>query len=133
MNCFKFLWLVLLFAAGDSFAQSSFPPAFEITSDTILYEELDGDHWQMLEDPTDALTLHEVSGSGLSSKFHDGRIVDYSIHTFWVRFRLKNMMPREAKISFNEPYCDYADVYLSHDSAGWEKKSFGRLYPWNKK
>src|SRR5262249_9920900 len=108
-------FLFLLMKAG---AQNNLPPVYEITTDTAIRVVLDKSYCQMLEDRGDKLTIDEVSKSPIADRFHLNTTkttgIDYSVNTFWFRYRLKNGMNHEARIAITEGGT-YADFY-SFDS-----------------
>ncbi|MBD0349615.1 MAG: hypothetical protein ICV65_00525, partial [Flavisolibacter sp.] len=95
------LWFIFLLYTLDAWTQKNLPPVFEINTDSAVYQ-LEDSFWQMLEDKTGNLTIDQVSTSPISDSFHANttkqRGINYAIHTFWFRLRLKNNMIREANI-----------------------------------
>ncbi len=92
-----FILLFFTLSAEAVFAQQELPPVYEIKTDTAVAIRLDDAYWQMLEDPEGKWTIDEVSRSPIADKFHANTTetngilgVDYSINTFWLRYRFKN-------------------------------------------
>ncbi|MBD0278565.1 MAG: hypothetical protein ICV81_11475, partial [Flavisolibacter sp.] len=137
MKGLSLLWFIFLLYTADALSQKNLPPVFEIDTDTAVYQ-LEDSFWQMLEDKTGNLTIDQVSTSPISDSFHINttkqRGINYAIHTFWFRLRLKNNMIREANIVFpNTPqFSDQFDVYIKEDS-GWIHETNGFLVPWSKR
>jgi two-component system NtrC family sensor kinase len=118
-------------------AQSSWPPAYEIKSDTAYKQVLEKTFWQTLEDKGGKWTLKDVRMSPLSDKFHtkglkaDG-IDTTEVHTYWQRYRLKNTMSIDAKIALTS-FTEFYDVYiLKNDSLAGSFKS-GYLRKWDER
>ena len=80
-------------------AQNDLPPAYEIKADTTSVTIPDS-CWQMLEDPDGKWTINQVSQLPLDKKFHSNTGINSSINIYWIRYRIKNNMAHEAKISF---------------------------------
>src|SRR4249920_1486764 len=99
-----FIWLMLELSFSQALAQNNLPPAYEIQTDTAVSIRLDDAYWQMLEDPEGKWTIDEVNQSPIAEKFHANTTkvngilgVNYSIHTFWLRYRLRNNMTHPAQ------------------------------------
>ena len=97
------IWLSFLLSIAATIAQNNLPPVFEITTDTALFNPLPNEYWQMLEDK-DKLSLEDVTKLPIANRFHFDTTKDnkfnFSIHTYWFRYRLKNVMNRDAEIGF---------------------------------
>jgi signal transduction histidine kinase len=139
MKNILFLLLVLLFSIAKAIAQNNLPPAYEITTDTAINIRLDDTHWQMLEDPEGKWKIDEVSHPPIADKFHanttqtEGILsVDYSVNTFWLRYRLKNSMMHEARIQMPKKVT-YADLYIRGSDGKWNHKMTGTGVPWSKR
>jgi hypothetical protein len=86
-----------------STAQNNLPPVYEITTDTSVVDTLPNTYWQMLEDKNGKLSFEEVSKPPLADRFHYNttktRRIDYSISTYWMRYRFRNDLTHEVKIA----------------------------------
>src|SRR5215831_18725793 len=91
-----FLFLLL---SVKTFAQNNLPPVYEIKTDTAVANFPDSS-CQVLEDAEGKYTIEQVSQFPLATKFHSNTGINHSVNTYWVRFRIKNDMIHEAKISF---------------------------------
>src|SRR4051794_23091786 len=102
MKKIVWIWLAFLFSIATAIAQNNLPPVFEITTDTILDQELTVIYYQMKEDKDGKFTIEQVTQSPLSDKFHRRDTiltnVDTLVNTFWFRFRLRNDLKKEIKI-----------------------------------
>lgn len=128
---------VLLFVAFSGIkAQSNLPPAYEIKSDTALTQSLAPDYWQLLEDKNGKWTIKQVSQNPLTAQFHkrDTALmkVDTPVNTYWFRYRLKNVMGREAKILL-EAGSEREDMYVRSNSSAWSHFVTGSFVPWQRK
>jgi two-component system, NtrC family, sensor kinase len=118
-------------------AQSALPPVYEITSDTAYLQMVDSTFWQKLEDKEGKWTFEEVRKEPLAGKFHmrgikaDG--VDTSnVRTYWHRYRFKNAMPQDARISLSSP-ADFFDIYVIKQDSSVVHYRSGFLRDWDEK
>lgn len=93
---------------------------------------------EVLPDPSGRLSIDDLTRSPHKDQFRVTSPLlgglDYSIHTYWLRFRLSNPLGEEARICLGNPTgADRCDFYLHNDSSGWNQFSTGFLYPWNKR
>jgi signal transduction histidine kinase len=128
--------LAIIFAACASFGQTVMPPVFEIKTDTAFWQNISTDHYQMLEDKSGKLTIHDVTSLPLSDQFHDRNEKssnrDTISNTYWFRYRLKNVMSREARIALDSN-SDYDDFYLALSDGNWKHYESGLYKDWDKK
>ncbi len=134
-----FIGLLVIISFAPTMAQKNLPSAYEIITDTAVIIRLDNAYWQMLEDPDGKWTIDDVSRSPISEKFHANTTetkgilgVDYSINTFWMRYRVKNSMSHEARITIPKDVT-YADFYTSSLNKKWNYKRTGTAVPWSKR
>lgn len=108
------IWLVFLLSIVTTTAQNNLPPVFEITTDTALAQYLDTVHWQMLRDKAGKLTFDEVTKLPLVNRFHykkkESSTNQFAADGYWLRYVLKNVMERDAKICFG-----FLDTYEQSD------------------
>ena len=123
----------------DLAGQIPFPSVYEIKSDTAVSIRLDDAYWQMLEDKEGKWTIDEVSRSPIADKFHANTTkttgilsVDYSIYTYWMRYRFKNAMKHEARIIIPKDVT-YADFYTMGSDGKWNPKKTGTIVPWSER
>ena len=133
------LWLLSMLSVTRIFGQDNLPPVFEINADTTSDIRLDDSYWQMLEDREGKWTIDEVSRPPIADKFHANTTkvngileVDYSIHTFWLRYRLRNNMTYPARIALLKNVA-YADLYTRTSDGTGHHKETGTLVPWSKR
>jgi two-component system, NtrC family, sensor kinase len=130
------IWLLSVISFANTIAQNNLPPAYEINTDTAVNVTLDKAYWQMLEDPEDKWTIDQVSRLPIADKFHaninNPKGVDYSINTFWLRYRFKNNMRHEARITIPKDVT-YADLYTPVSDDNWNLKMTGTSVPWSKR
>src|ERR1700689_3146056 len=127
-----FLFSLLLFT--KTIAQNNLPPVYEIKTDTAFQQNLSTEYWQLLEDKDEKWTIDRASTFPLSDKFHTSlsKAMDTTCYTYWIRYRLKNMMDHETEIAFDS-YSSQDDYYLQKTGGKWDHFVTGNLYPWNKK
>ena len=135
MKSVLFIWLFLGISTSNAFAQSILPPAYEINADTAVNIKLDNAHWQMLEDAKGKWTIDEVIRMPLADKFHANKArtsqiggLDYSITTYWFRYRFKNNMRHEARISIPRNVSQ-ADFYAGESLRDLSHKITGNTVP----
>ena len=123
----------------DLTGQVPFPSVYEINSDTAVAIRLDDAYWQMLEDTEGKWTIDEVSRSPIADKFHANTTkttgilsVDYSIHTYWMRYRFKNAMKHEVRIIIPKDVTN-ADFYTLGSDGKWNHKKTGTTVPWSER
>jgi two-component system NtrC family sensor kinase len=115
----------------NTIAQNNLPPVYEIKSDSASIKIPDS-CWQMLEDSDGKWTINQVSQSPLDKKFHSNVGINSPINTYWVRYRIKNNMGHEAKISFGNRTA-YFDVFIKQTNDAWQHKKTGFFLPWSKR
>jgi len=130
------IWLLALISFANTIAQNNLPPAYEIQTDTAVSIRLDDAYWQMLENRRGELTIDQVSRSPLAEKFHPNNTkkkgFDHSIKAYWVRYRLRNSMLHEARISIRKNVT-YTDLYTPNADGKWNHKRTGTGVPWSKR
>jgi signal transduction histidine kinase len=119
---------------SEAKAQNSLPPAFEIKTDTSTYDTLSDRHWQILVDLAGSWGIEQVSKPPLSDKFIANNTItnglDYNIHVFWFRYRIKNLLTTDAKVCLtNTTNADQCDFYILHGLNKWTHYVTGKLYP----
>src|SRR5437773_3578428 len=126
--------LVVLFSClvhMSVLAFAGFPPPHTIYTDT-LDVEIPDTAWQMLEDPTGTLTIDQVSQPPMSNKFHFDSTyrngIGFSIHTYWMRLRLRNGMARRADIILYQQYADKIDYFFKYADGSEHHQSIGALF-----
>src|SRR5215831_5089187 len=129
-----FLCLLCLIPFVKIIAQSDQIPVFPIATDATSFRLLPMDSLQVLEDSTGKLTFEQASTVPGINQFHvcrdDG--FNFSVHTYWFRFRLKNMMDHDAKICL-ESDAQYCDFYVQDQPGSWQHFTIGADVPWSKK
>jgi two-component system, NtrC family, sensor kinase len=137
----RFLYVLLFFAfsAEVVIGQQNLPPVYEIKNDTASFVQLKDIYWQMLEDPEGSWTIDEVSRQPLTGKFHINTTkpneilaVNYAINTFWMRYRLKNSMMHEARITIPKNVT-HTDFFTPASGNTWNHKMTGTTVPWSKR
>ncbi|MFZ1800916.1 MAG: 7TM diverse intracellular signaling domain-containing protein, partial [Chitinophagaceae bacterium] len=131
------LGIVYFLLLNQAEAQTNLPPAYEIKTDTAFMQVVPDSLWQILEDKEGDWTIENVNKPPLFDKFHftgvQAQGIDTNkIHTYWQRFRLKNDMNVDAKISLTAPV-DYYDVYVIRNDSLPIHFTSGLLQDWDKK
>ncbi|MEP7164667.1 MAG: ATP-binding protein [Ferruginibacter sp.] len=129
------LYILLgLISPLKSISQNNLYPVFEIKYDSSYKQVLDNSYWQLLEDKEGKWTIEEVTSPALSDKFHDSlskQPIDTTVHVYWFRYRIKNVMSTEASIALDS-HSEQDDFYVLKKGK-WEHFVTGHRYPWNKK
>ncbi len=130
------IWLLAAILFAGTIAQNNVPPAYEIKTDTAANITLDDAYWQMLEDSAGEFTIDQVSQPPLAEKFHSNNTnrkgIDHSIRAYWVRYRFRNDITHEAKITIPKNIT-YADLYTRNAQGKWNHKRTGTGVPWSKR
>src|SRR4051794_35916130 len=101
----KLLTPVLLYilCLSTTFAQNNLPLAYEIKTDTTAITTLPRGYWQLLPDKNGIWTINDVSKALPANNFYfrnaAPKNADTISKTYWFRYRLKNAMRMEAKVS----------------------------------
>ncbi len=139
MKKISFLVLITILSISKAITQQNFPPFYEIKTDTAVNVTLGNSYWQMLEDSEGKWTIDEVSRPPIADQFHANTTktngileVDYSINTFWFRYRFKNNMKHEARIIIPKNV-SYGDLYTLASDGKWNHKTTGTIVPWSKR
>jgi len=133
MKHFIGLTILTLVSCFSLKAQSKLPPIYEIKADTSAYMEVPDKNWQILEDPTNKLTIDQVSSPAFDSKFHTNTTrtkgYDYKITNYWVRYTFKNTLNHSVKVAINETGTR-ADLYTAGANGKWNVETTGSLVPY---
>ncbi len=139
MKKISFLVLLTILSISKTITQNNLPPVYEINTDTAVNLTLGDAYWQMLEDPEGKWTIDEVSRPPIADQFHANTTktngileVDYSINTFWFRYRFKNNMKHEARIIIPKNV-SYGDLHTLASDGRWNHKTTGTIVPWSKR
>ncbi|WP_461043995.1 ATP-binding protein [Spirosoma harenae] len=124
---------LICFTLVNGFGQAAWPPTYPIISDTAYWQKLSPAYWQILEDKSDKWALDDIIKRADQFRYqNDKNRLDTISHTYWFRYRIKNKMPREARINLNS-VSDYDDFYVSDSSKTWKHYQTGSLSDWDKK
>ncbi len=113
-----------------SFAQSSVPETFIITSDTAAEIKLDIKYFRIWDDSIGTTNFKLVSGSAISNRFKEfdtTRTFDFSIKTFWYKLNLKNSLNRNVEIGL-PANAMYHDIYFADSTLQWHHLKTGLGY-----
>jgi len=127
--------LTVILAECAVLGQTVLPPVFEIKSDTALGEKIDTVYCRMLGDKEGKWTIQNVTTMPLSDKFHylkESASIDTIANVYWFRYRLKNTMSREARISLNAS-TKFDDFYLLESDGKWKHYQTGLDIAWVEK
>jgi len=131
-----FLLPFILLWAVNAIGQINLPDVFEIKTDTTFFQYLSGSQWQILEDKNGKWTIEDVGKPPLSNNFHKRdtilKGIDTVVKTYWFRFRLKNVMDRQAKISL-DAYFERDDYYILRQNGSITHFVTGSNVPWKNK
>jgi Histidine kinase/7TMR-DISM extracellular 2 len=106
---------------------------YNLQTDTIDWQALPHEYWQILEDKSKNLTIDQVSSLPFQRQFKDSAVfVDSKVNSYWLRFHVKNVMDRDARIAINT-YWDFIDTYISRNGNNWLHFTGGFNQKWNKK
>jgi signal transduction histidine kinase len=136
-RCFELL--LLLCSSVIAIAQNNLPPVYEIKTDTAVYTALPNSYWQILEDKDGKYSFDDVRKQPVANRFHyytsKSDQQDYSIHSYWFRYALKNTTDHDAKIClFNSivNWNEQSDFYFINSEGKTTHQVNGFLTPWSK-
>jgi two-component system, NtrC family, sensor kinase len=123
-------------------AQSHLPAVYIINNDTAVNFLIDVSYTQLLEDTSGNLTIQQISQQPLSNRFHENETaikgIDYTIHTYWLRFRIQNSLNRDVTLymsnipafsTYEFGYLEYFETYMPTAEGEWEVNQTGELVP----
>jgi signal transduction histidine kinase len=120
-------------------AQNNLPPAFEIKTDTALYTILPNQYWQILADKNGKFSFDDVRKLPVANSFQyytsKSNQPDYSIHSYWFRYTLKNTMDHDSKIYLFDTigsWSEQSDFYFVNNVGKMTHQANGFLTPWTK-
>ena len=135
LQLFIILFCLTLLQQGISQNPSS--PAFDIATDTIGTITLPTINWQYVEDRAALWTIDSVRQSPVADKFHsntpENRGNNDPMFNYWVRFRLKNTMDRDAHFALQFLRGRQSDIYLFEPNGKEHHLVNGLLIPWSKR
>ena len=135
IQTFVILFCLTLLQQGIS--QNPFPPAFDIVTDTIGTITLPATNWQYVEDRAATWAIDSVRQSAVADKFHSNtpetRGNNDPMFNYWVRFRLKNTMNRDAHIALQFLGGWQSDIYLFEPNGKEHHFVNGGSIPWGKR
>ena len=104
------------------------PNVYLITADTATSIILKHEYWRVLGDKKGSLSIEQVSSPTNNARFYlydSATAIDYSIHTIWYKYHLKNTLSHTVSIcvsgeaEFNDQYyLDSAGIW-KHEKSGW--------------
>lgn len=128
--------LLLLFLSGMGTARADIAEPVIFVEDGLGVVRLDG-RMTLLRDPTNQMTIDEVSHPDNAALFHP---VPRGIHsagfdsaTFWFKARLvnRNPAPQDWVLEVGRPFLDYVDVYLPDEQGGFLHFEAGKRRPFS--
>jgi signal transduction histidine kinase len=127
----KFFCLIL-FCFGiltEGFAQLSWPPVYEIKTDTALLRP-DTTYFQVLDDATGTMTFDQVRRSSAfqTTPFYNPK---RHAHVSWIRMRVKNTLSYPLDLYFCDFSSSYVDLYWQDSSQVWRHGRTGILVPYS--
>ncbi len=133
----SFVILICLTLLQQGISQNAFPPAYDIVTDTIGTITLPATNWQYSEDRAATWTIDSVRQLPVTDKFHlntpEKSDNNDPMYNYWVRFRLKNTMNREAHIALQFLVGFQSDMYLFESNGKEHHLVNGVSTPWSKK
>ncbi len=136
--CFIVINIAFL-ALSHLSAQNTLLPAYDLKDDSAALYTIDSTHTQILKDPENKWNITEVSQAPLTNNFYTNNTrTDFSIKTYWLRFRIHNSLGKEVNLHFlngsgNYDLFEYYYLYLQDSTGKWLEQKTGILTPWNNK
>ncbi|TRW24755.1 hypothetical protein FMM05_09645 [Flavobacterium zepuense] len=128
------LFLSLLLFALPAFSQQSWPEAFVIKTDSLIYQDLNDNNWQYINSGEKIITFKDIITPKYTKRFLPAkRTVSFQNQKshIWLRYRLKNNYPHAKIISFTS-IRDNEHIYISNKDKWLHFKS-GDMIPWSKR
>jgi two-component system NtrC family sensor kinase len=97
----KAMWFWLIFLALKASSQNTFPPAYQIKSDTVQSYKVTDSFILVLFDKNGKVTINDMLTPGIKNNFInlDSSNKAAPVGTYWFQYRLNNVMTHEARIS----------------------------------
>src|SRR5664279_2255945 len=134
IKLYLFTVAVIFGLAGHS--QKNLPPFYEIKTDTVLTQDIDKAHWQILPDKSGKFTINDVTKLPLVNSFYRRdsatQSADTITHTYWVLYRFKNTMHTQASIAL-DAFADNDDFYVLDTNNHITSFRSGTLVNWKDK
>ena len=132
-----FIILFCLTLLQQGISQNPSSPAFDIATDTIGTITLPTINWQYVEDRAALWTIDSVRQSPVADKFHsntpENRGNNDPMFNYWVRFRLKNTMDRDAHFALQFLRGWQSDIYIFESNGKEHHFVNGSSIPWHKR
>lgn len=95
--------LVALFLLTTAiFTQSQKPKVFEVTTDTLYFQDLDTANWRILPDKGEKYSIDEVMAMQVAGGFKPlSQLSEKNSRVYWVQYQLHNTLTRPARIALN--------------------------------
>jgi two-component system, NtrC family, sensor kinase len=133
----SFVLFFCSFLLQQGISQNPFPPAFDIVTDTLGTITLPATNWQYVEDRAAIWTIDSVRQSAIANKFHFNTLElrgnNDPLYNYWVLFRIKNTMGREAHFALRFLGGQQSDIYLFEPNGKEHHFVNGGLIPWSKR
>ncbi len=130
------LFSLLTILSVCALAQTNLPPVYEIKTDTSNFTTVENTYWQMLPDKNGKWTINDVTKPPLTNKFYfrsnAQKNTDTVANTYWFRYRFKNLMRNEAKISIDAHF-EVDNIYVIDSNKNIKHYLTGDYVEWNKK
>lgn len=130
------LCLYLFCSSAGAFSQNSLPPFYEIKTDTLTTQELDFRFWQILPDSSGNLMISDVTKQLYAGKFYalskENQQAQEIEATNWLRFRLKNLMNQNAKLSLSSSAAQ-ADFFVFSSDGKMHQYRTGLIAAWSQR
>jgi two-component system NtrC family sensor kinase len=91
-------------------------------------------YWRILGDKAGKLTIMQVASPGYRDQFHlyDSAALDYSVHTIWFKYHLKNNLQHNVSLCITGG-ADYNDLFYPDSSGNWKHEKSGWRVPYSKR
>ncbi len=133
----KIIFIILLCLAPFTAvqAQESFPPVYQLSSDTILPLTLPKHYVTIATDNKQDFKVEELQSGSYNHLFHyldqvDRKLLEPGI--YWLHFRLKNSATKPFSITLTAK-SRLSNIFTRKNNQAWTKRTSGSLLPWSKR
>ncbi len=122
-------------SSKQAMANPSEPDMYLIIADTATDITLKPNYWRILGDKEGKLSIEQVHSPAFRDRFyqHDSaKAMDYSIHTIWYKYRLKNTLSHMVSVCVSGD-AEFNDQYYLDSAGKWKHEKNGWRVPYSER
>ncbi|HEV7620169.1 MAG TPA: 7TM-DISM domain-containing protein, partial [Flavisolibacter sp.] len=109
---------------------------YVLESDTVNNKKIDPAYWQFLPDSNNSFTIDQARNTAYAARFLSAgqylNKLDFSISSYWIRYAIKNSMPKTANISIAS-HSEQSEFYIIYPGGKQLYLVNGWLSDWGKR